>query len=279
MHATALILGLPRELRDIIYEEYFRCADGYHYNFNSGKLSRVDGQSIDLALTLTCVQIATETRGLALEANTVHFTTWYSDDTRPKTARIDYALEKLEYYKQLIMRVYYKRHGIPQDILQKICNKYPDFQAVLRPASDGHLPRKHIQFPWGQANSLERQFLTEFLGVLRHDPSFRESVASERDPFMAKTVGNHKFWEAAVVPNDDNIPPLDIIPWNIPSERFLAALVDTLSDTDPIDEDVRYRFSAAALAVQFLTSLPPATRLHILKLALDEREMAVGYPE
>ncbi|KAI1330321.1 hypothetical protein F5Y16DRAFT_415143 [Xylariaceae sp. FL0255] len=50
-------LALPRELRDDIYDFYV--ADGgYVYDFESGKLKMATGEPVDLALILTCKQVA-----------------------------------------------------------------------------------------------------------------------------------------------------------------------------------------------------------------------------
>lgn len=74
-----MLLALPRELRDDIYEHYLKVEGGYTYNFESGKLSCATPTcartAIDLELMLSCRQIAAEMRGLALKINTITFTT------------------------------------------------------------------------------------------------------------------------------------------------------------------------------------------------------------
>ena len=52
------LLRLPRELRDLIYEEYVRVDGGYVYNPETNKLAHADGSPIDLSLRLVCRQLA-----------------------------------------------------------------------------------------------------------------------------------------------------------------------------------------------------------------------------
>lgn len=47
------LLQLPREIRDLVYEHYFRGAGGFVYDFAANKLRRADGHPIELALVLT----------------------------------------------------------------------------------------------------------------------------------------------------------------------------------------------------------------------------------
>jgi hypothetical protein len=67
------LLRLPREHRDIIYEHYVRDQNGYIYEVDKDKLVQADGTHISLPLALTCQQIASELRGIALSINSITF--------------------------------------------------------------------------------------------------------------------------------------------------------------------------------------------------------------
>jgi hypothetical protein len=84
--AMPAFLQLPRELRDLIYDYYLQCEDGYIYNFETNRLTQADGQPISLSLTLICRQIQAEVQGLALGMNTIVFTTAFTEDTRDDAA-------------------------------------------------------------------------------------------------------------------------------------------------------------------------------------------------
>jgi hypothetical protein len=279
MDRPAHVLALPREIRDVIYKQYFQCADGYRVDFFSGKLCRVDGYPVDLALTLTCAQIASETRGLALRVNTIYFSSWYSDHLRLKMARIDFVLKRLTDLKRNVLFEYYRRDGISAEVIERVCNEYPAFNRALRSPPGRSFLASLGYFSNGQANSLERQLIAKTLGHLRRDSTFWASVQSDRNLAMTKTVRNRKFWEASVAPNDNHSAPLDLAPWTIPSDDVLTELVDLLSNGYNIREEVNFSFSAAAIAITYLTSLPSTTRLQLRKIILNENHTAVGNPE
>lgn len=282
MSLSTHILALPREIRDAIYKEYFPCEGGYHFNYRTGKLRLAEGQPIDLSLTSTCAQIAAETRGLALQANTIHFSTWYSNETRPTTARLDFVLSKLEQWKMIVLSEAYRSGGISNEITERICSQFPDFQELLSPQSVDDFPLTLYRLGKDHARSLRRLFATATLDLLRHDTQFQASMGWHPEVEVTEIAQSRRFWEAAITPNDNNRPPLDIAPWIIPSNKALASLIETCSMFPRflgINENVKYRFSAAALAVRFLESIVPATRRYIRKVILNEKEIAVGNPE
>jgi hypothetical protein len=75
MSSHSRFLVLPRELRDIIYRYYILDADGYHFDFDSGKLRTSNDRTVDLALTYTCTTVAAEMNNIALESNLIIFST------------------------------------------------------------------------------------------------------------------------------------------------------------------------------------------------------------
>jgi hypothetical protein len=78
---SSFLLRLPREVRDIIYDYYVYSEDGYVYDFRTNKLRLANGNTISISLGFTCRQLAHELSGLALERNTIMFSTFFSEDT------------------------------------------------------------------------------------------------------------------------------------------------------------------------------------------------------
>ncbi|CAN9186216.1 unnamed protein product [Alternaria alternata] len=64
------LLRIPRELRDAIYA-YYLSDDGYYHQPESNTLRHADRSAIDLALTLSCKQVAAEMIALPLKLNAV----------------------------------------------------------------------------------------------------------------------------------------------------------------------------------------------------------------
>lgn len=89
-----LLVNLARELRDDIYEYYFLQEDGYEYNHDSGRLRSRDSKPRPnpFAQMYTCKAIYQETRGMALKANVLVFSSYlsqkYRDNVEGKDIRI-----------------------------------------------------------------------------------------------------------------------------------------------------------------------------------------------
>jgi len=81
---SSSFLQLPRELRDIIYKQYFAVKNGYLYDTKLKKLTQANNSPISLSLSCTCRQVACEVRGLAFRVNTITFST--SDLQREQVA-------------------------------------------------------------------------------------------------------------------------------------------------------------------------------------------------
>jgi len=72
---TCHILRIPRELRDEIYAHCLMNDEGYHHHAETNKLRYPDGMAIDVALLLTCKQVAAEATEYTLSKNTITFKT------------------------------------------------------------------------------------------------------------------------------------------------------------------------------------------------------------
>ena len=79
-------LNLPRELRGLVYEHYFRADGGYIHHFRSNKLTRADGGRINLDLFYVCRQINAEMSSDCMPfcVNKITFRTYWSEDTHDR---------------------------------------------------------------------------------------------------------------------------------------------------------------------------------------------------
>ncbi|KAJ4253396.1 hypothetical protein NW762_010553 [Fusarium torreyae] len=82
MAVTVNILNLPVELREQIFQHYFKVDGGYIYNAESDKLLNADNSPVNLSLMYTCRSVAKETKNLPLAVNTIKFSTLYREDLR-----------------------------------------------------------------------------------------------------------------------------------------------------------------------------------------------------
>ncbi len=92
-------LQLPREVRDPIYHYYVYEPDGYHFDYQSGKLRASGNRPVDLALMYTCKAIAAEMQHLALRSNVLHFSTIGSEAERLQAGRFDMYIREIDAFK------------------------------------------------------------------------------------------------------------------------------------------------------------------------------------
>ncbi|CAN9203901.1 unnamed protein product [Alternaria alternata] len=88
------LLRIPRELRDAIYA-YYLSDDGYYHQPESNTLRHADRSAIDLALTLSCKQVAAEMIALPLKLNAVEFRTHLAPIETAVKVHADYVRQVL----------------------------------------------------------------------------------------------------------------------------------------------------------------------------------------
>ncbi|MCJ1330406.1 hypothetical protein MMC10_007089 [Thelotrema lepadinum] len=249
-------LRLPREIRDIVYHYYVLEDDGYHFDYDSGKL-RASGRPVDLALMYTNRLVNAEMQGLALGNNTITFSTVSSESERLKMGRWHWLLIELTQRRNLL----YASAG-PLN---------PDFQSFNFPEA---ISEKLQRYPGdlGEPGSVRREELLRSLEIFSEHPDFIDALAQQcgpdgetfiRCPFLLSS------FEPWTIPSEDEVALLD---------RYLTIIRE---DFEPKDfwKRVRYRWSAATVAISFLKSISPTTRVQIRSILLDEDHESVAYPE
>lgn len=312
-------LGIPRELRDIIYKFYVTLPDGYVYDFKSGRLKAAGATNITvlttsnaLALQSTCKQVADEMRGLALSLNTITFSTVDHSDAGERAGRFSHNLARLLNTKCRIL--YSARHSITDSVRDSVARKYPQFlrrlDAIKNALDDDEHPyhiRPPVVTPRCEPVAIFHDFIHYTLQCLPEgtQPKILRGVYPmfelPDEPWAISTIelfneiertGGYPMSKVLKVPHE---------PWAIPTTKTLDELAKVLEDTSLIEEsssaedpeDFRhahymngsplrrriFRYSAAAAAHSFLESLPSSTRSHVRSIVLNEDRKSVSFPE
>jgi len=268
-------LKLPRELRDAVYEHYVAHSDGYRYNPETGKLQTSDGSIIEASFMYTCKQIAAEMKGLGLRYNTIAFTATLqrNPNTVERATRFHTIMEIINQTRLSLLD--HCRSLITPEIESNIESSFADCGSFLQ------LPRTRFRHRcqeqmeisklWGMVPSQHRDLVTQVLQQIEKTGAFPGSG----------------------LPPDSYLSPLfriqglrnlsDIVhePWKVPTEVELNQMEQACPTVRRMKTDMRPKrcFSAAALAVHFLKSLPESMQSTVTKVCLHEVNIAAAFPE
>ncbi|RSL72429.1 hypothetical protein CEP53_001131 [Fusarium sp. AF-6] len=275
----ASIVTLPYELRYEIYKHYLTLDDGYVFQPGPGKLATVDGRPIDLALIYTCRLIAQEAKDLPLRFNTVSFSTVYHPEWSAWAGRFHYQLDLQASMRSNLLLSMVRQ--VTPDMYSKIALKFPRFVPMLKEARGHPAPRAPFRYDY------EFEF---DVGVYRCLSEGQDQWPEwrERFPWVAAWVEEEEATHGILGFLDKAYEP-----WDIPSKSELTAMGSELDDKHvwsrmnrwhkEDDEKQRYRekfrFSAVAIAIRFLNSLPIHQRLQLRKMAVHEDHVSVAHPQ
>ncbi|CAJ2499977.1 Uu.00g028300.m01.CDS01 [Anthostomella pinea] len=287
-------LVLPRELRDDIYVYYLTLEGGYVFNYESGKLvtANSDTSPIDLALMYTCTVVADEMKGLALRENCITLYPVTSAELRVRAARFHALLQDVLRLERGLLQDDYDYNNDPhedvpprynQHVVDQVSRISPHAGFLLQVHLDHDTYCLHYEYPYGIARSEMRQALHHAVQLTLDQDLFAQPQKAEAQ---------------AILPVRRDIPP-----WAIPTEEDLERMSCLVHrDPDEFNQGLAefwsnsasrssgrswhwhfvygiYRFSAAAVAVHFLSSISPNTRQHIRQVKLCEDRKAVGNSE
>ncbi|KAM0237404.1 hypothetical protein ACHAP5_009034 [Fusarium lateritium] len=313
--AKASLLGLPQELRDKIYHDYFMVDGGYVYDGESDKLVQADGQPIDLSLRQSCHAIADETRDLPMSLNSIEFSTVYRKDWQQQANGIRWivgfhrqlTLDMIVRLRRLVTADMYQQSSpehklhmpfvedeIKQQLIWDVTRadmaEYRLSDASFRIANGtSGLKREDNLSTWGW-NATNMSSLRTAAHVLR--------LLAERHPV--------EFTETLqqVLPSwDTSLSPLEFFdltfaPWDIPSLPQITEVAEKLQLLEKVDTYAqwyqrddessnntapkfqyrrKYLFSAASLAIRTLKRMAQRQRLSIRELIINEDRMSVAY--
>ena len=268
-------LKLPRELRDAIYEYYVAHPDGYRYNPETGKLRISDRSTIEASFMYTCKQIAAEMKGLALRYNTITFTATlqHNPNTVKRATRFHTIMETI--YQTRLSLLDHFRSLITPEIERNMELSFADcgsFLQLLR-TRHRHLCQEQLEIPknWGMVPSQHRDLVTQVLQQIEKTGASSGSGALPDSHLLS-------LFLIQLLPNLSDIAHE---PWKVPTELELDQMEQACPAVRRIKTGMRPKrcFSAAALAVHFLKSLPESMQCTVAKVYLDEVNMAAAFPE
>ncbi|KAF4961886.1 hypothetical protein FSARC_10005 [Fusarium sarcochroum] len=309
----ASLLGLPGELREKVYREYFRADGGYVYDGDSDKLIKAEGQPVDISLRGTCRQIADETRHLPFSLNAITFSTVYRQDWQKQAGALGYLVRyHTQIQADLLCRL---RRLVTPDMYTELGVKSPQYMPIIKQKITSVISRderrRHSYAEFRGSLDFQQGFLQPWPYLMRLDwcdntVSFKRAIA-----YILRLVADKhtaEFTEALeeILPGwTDTHLPHEIFdatfdPWAVPSIHEVAQVSKQLQmhilwdrlgswyqTKEPFPEYEgptyryrrKYRFSAAAVAIRFLNQIPEQQRLCIRKLVVNEDRVAVGDPE
>ncbi|TEA16437.1 hypothetical protein C8034_v001323 [Colletotrichum sidae] len=302
-------LELPRELRDMIYEHYVVVQGGYVYDFASNTLKGADGKPIHYALLLTCKTIACEMKGLALGANVLHFSTFYSDEHRTIAGRLDLIADRQANHMghkvsdlaihQLLPRALI----LPDDIWEELHETHPRFQPYLTALKEGLVMEHGWPETNGEAPSAFRHFTRSVLqAVVRNQHRLDPEQFAHFDqvwymqappPYLGSYNERLSTLEKS---SNEKILGVNLALWEVPTSSEVEDMICAMGKAVACDmfncwhadyanrysyprKTGKHRFSAAAVAIRFLNSLPREPRCSIRNIVLNEDRVGVAYAE
>lgn len=248
--ATPAFLGLPPELRCMIYDFYLPLHDGYHYDMEAGKLRAANGELIHLALTRVCKLVASELNGLALEKNTITFSSGY----RPLLVRRARSFQAL--YPSLCswQRRKLSEIGfcINDSIYEQLNREFPGYTTMLNAIRNNDTHALAAEEGWGYTLSTHRRFISKLMWHLSNLPNIR---------------GTEEPSKTLEIMSD---PALNIPPWIIPERKTLLVMRRLIGSPKVRAWREGAGTSATSMAIAFLSALPARSRSHIRRISLLE---------
>ena len=305
---TASLLGLPSELRNQIYQDYFTVDGGYVYDGDTDKLVQASGKPIDVSLRLSCRSIALETQDFPFSLNSIKLSTVYRSDWQKQAAylkAIFWYQNKLQkclllQFRGLMTSDMYDHSNASisqhmsdiEDAITRYRNYYSEdrpFNALRWLKNTGDDDR--LIATWGFEGGAF-PFTLAIGRVLR--------IIAERYPqeFSAAMDQVKPGWSSSHSALD--FFDLIVLPWSIPSlaevtaiaeewqvseqgDRFLEWYKKDYVDTSYRGPICQYRqrryFSAASLAIRFLNQVTKRQRLNIQSLVINEDRISEPRPE
>lgn len=288
MQAQSILFSLPPEIRHSIYEWYVYDGGGYRFDSASHKFRMSNNQPIDLALMYTCKSIAAEMHGIALNTNTLVFSTTSSKADSALAARFHWTLLDLEYRKDDLLNS--TQRYLNSQMKEKLALKHNRlaraFDHTVIFAARG---RRLAQRGWGESRLAWRRLVEDTLQLLWDDENdtFVEHYRQHLHRYRYWPENMDKPWTDADVTELAQFITTRPNPWAIPSDEEVSLLEmhrHGECGTDKEDEQfhmkyARHRFSAAAVAINFLQSTSPLMLLQVRSILLCEDRVSVAFPE
>jgi hypothetical protein len=311
MYPRAHLLGIASELRLQIYREYVTVDGGYCYSPQTRKMTKPDGQNISLGLMFTCKLIAEEMVGLPFNENSIRFSTASTEELRTCAGEYNSILETIRRGKtEAVFQLARCLRPSMREIIARDCPEFVSvheriieleeledtpFASALRDEPLRFLWQRavHSGYTFGKVPSDFRRFATRLCQLVANEPGHIDAYPYYAESIPGSKPFPSKFRKLSSIPDE---------PWTIPSRdqvRELAKDLDLVPDImhesnlgvekalgsypcrcfKPLDQWSSWRFSAAAVCIQFLGSLSATVRKAIRRIILLENHESVAHPE
>ena len=202
-------------------------------------------------------------QGLALGQNTITFYTHFSESTRQQAGLFNGVMHNLVYRKKALLRRLISRL-LSYDMVQRATDAFPQFAHIFR----GWTPHQDIavlykqDFDCGEAPSTWDDFIGFVFNLLSKHSLFHDE---------AELTPGH--WISEIPCNIPVLGETSPEPWLIPNpSEFdrLAKILDVEPRAPAYFARLRYRYSAASVALHFLHGLPSSCRKEVRNVILHE---------
>ncbi|KAF5533750.1 hypothetical protein FNAPI_12581 [Fusarium napiforme] len=299
------LVTLPYEVRDIIFQEYFRVEGGYVFSSESEKLTTAGGQRIDFSLMYTCRSIANDTKHLPFELNNLSFSTLFSPDLRAWAGRHQFLSQFIPTLKADLICLLQGPTMSPEleeALEEKFPHLMPYFKNNLEDTYRRRLRRDRTvrsgcAYRYWEESRHTSEIIKDLGDVEVRAYGKNTSMAREAIAFSLRFLGKRQYFELARLlkeasrhwkgsNNPQDLMDLTLDPWDIPSKTVLTRIGSLLGD-DAVwgrikdwHEGVQanYRFSATAVAIRFFRQLSREQMRHLRGVTLIEDEYAVCSP-
>ncbi|KZL86890.1 hypothetical protein CI238_09237 [Colletotrichum incanum] len=261
---------LPREVWNMIYVSYVSIEGGYVLNFDSNTLKGAGNKSIDLAFTLTCKSVAEEMRGMALASNTINFSTFHSQEHQAIAGRFDVMISTVHSQRQFKWNhIHPDTLSVPNDIWGDLSKAHPNFAPyvdMVKDRSNMHTVQWDNVGPPGSCGETPSVFRDFIRSALQTIVAYKHRFDIEQ----LTRFENNKY-------DVDHTPLGNLVNLN-PNLWTIPILWHVDMPGSKINQ-IKHRYSAAAVAIRFLESLSKDSRSGIRKIVLNEDRAAVAFAE
>ncbi|RFN43416.1 hypothetical protein FIE12Z_12336 [Fusarium flagelliforme] len=308
--SRASLLGLPSELRNQIYQDYFTVDGGYVYDGDTDKLVQPGGKPIDISLRSTCRSIALETQDFPFSLNTIKFSTVYRRDWQKQAVYLELVVMDYSHLQLAILQ--HLRHQITPDMYHNSGIDLGKHMAAVKAEVEKliSLEARYPSVPYTFGNWRGRgksDFLRATRGCDSNSHLLDRAISqvlrafAERYPeeFIAAVDQGKPGWSTSHSALD--FFDLTFLPWAIPSLAEATALAEEWNLVQEEDDQIpkwykktwldttyrgpifRYRrrryFSASSVAIRFLNQITKRQRLCIHHLIINENRLSGPRPE
>ena len=206
-----------------------------------------------------------EMRDLALKTNTIAFSTLYLESERKEIGNFGAFITNIyeARFRAFEKTSYDYRSLVTQEILAELAEQWPQF-----------VPAEHLHDEW---NGPRTPGLQQLIGTTSEFRNFVDHALCLLGTRFAREI--HRNDVRRNFPRE-TFSSLELDPWIILNSTNKKKLPTEIGPhSGGLRDRIQFRYSAAAVAVRYLSSLPPSTRKCIRNITLSEDHEAVAYPE